>query len=163
MQSWTSWVDWRVHPKVECPWTKHYRGSTSIKNNNFHLKSHSYHFSAKWFQTFIPLLFCGQIPALWCILWVFAFSPGEGSGGIMCSGGEDSVGKSSEGHSAEAACLTFAHPFHTEPPQSRDDIEILYRLRVKLCIWKTLARGDIIHQVWHFIGIHSVRRSLQYI
>lgn len=84
--------------------------------------------------------------SLWYILWVFSFNLGEGWGGIVCLGRDKGVGKSMEGQSTEVACLTFTHRFfHTEPPQSTDDIEILYRLWVKLCMWKSLAHGDITH------------------
>lgn len=48
---------------------------------------------------------------------------------------------------------------HTVPLQSRDDIEILYRLRVKLCMWKSLAQGDITHKTWHFTAINSEAKS----
>lgn len=97
--------------------------------NNF---KHSFSYSMVRFQ---PLMYS---------MGVF-FNLGEGWGGIECLGRDKGVGKSMEGQSTEVACLTFTHPFHTEPPQSRNDIEILYRLWVKLWMWKGLAHRDITH------------------
>lgn len=37
-------------------------------------------------------------------------------------------------------------PLHTELPPSTDDTEILYRMYVKLCMWKSLAQGDVTHK-----------------
>lgn len=121
-----------------------------------------YLFNAKLFRKCIFLLRLRSDSGLWYIQWVFFFLF------FFCSDCKD-FGGGGQGFKVEMNSLAKARkvrvprwpvwpshtPLHTELPPSTDDTEILYHMYVKLCMWKSLAQGDVTHKTRPFTATNG--------